>query len=285
HLVTHADGTPYERDGEVFLTWTCAGLGGFRQAHWGVFALDPAAPAEMRQVAHVISRRDGLLYGDHAGQLVRDGDDWLVAVSTWGDFSHARGVHVRHARTDADLLSGVHVIDTERTALPTELSTWDPALLREDGGWLVAYVESPSVKPFRFRPALARTAADEPWSGLRAAGSVAGLDQCEGPILVRRDGVTWLLASDGRGRRFPVFEVPVFDGQLAPAGEVSAPYPTNIPHPQLLRRDSDSGGSWLMLTFDGTRNEPRRRETGRRPVMGYGGHGDVVVMTAREGER
>ena len=29
-------------------------------------------------------------YGDHATHLVRDGDRWLVATSTWGDFDRSR---------------------------------------------------------------------------------------------------------------------------------------------------------------------------------------------------
>ena len=42
HLVQHADGSPYTRDGRMFLTATCAGMGFFQQAHWAVFAFDPA---------------------------------------------------------------------------------------------------------------------------------------------------------------------------------------------------------------------------------------------------
>ena len=44
HVVQHADGRPFVRDGKAYLTWTCAGLGSFRQAHWGVFTLDLATP-------------------------------------------------------------------------------------------------------------------------------------------------------------------------------------------------------------------------------------------------
>ena len=119
HLVQHADGTPYVRDGRVFLTWTCAGLGFFQQAHWTVWSMDPAAPEEMRLEAHLFSRRDGLVLGDHAGQVVRDGNRWLVATSSWGDFAPGR-VHVRHTTTTEDVLSGVHVLDTEPTELPSE---------------------------------------------------------------------------------------------------------------------------------------------------------------------
>ena len=104
-----------------------------------------------------------------------------------------------------------------------------------DGRWFLGFVASRSQRPFDFHPALASTAVGEGW---------------------------WLLASDGDARDYPVFDL-----SMRPVGRLDAPYPTNIPHPQLLRRDD---GSWLMVTFDGTQRAAR--------TMGYGGHGDVVVM-------
>jgi hypothetical protein len=50
-------------------------------------------------------------------------------------------------------------------------------------------------------------------------------------------------------------------------GRLQAPYPTNIPHPQTIPLPD---GSQLLVTFDGT---GFAEET-----MGYGGHGDVIVM-------
>jgi hypothetical protein len=174
-------------------------------------------------------------------------------------------VHVRHCASSADLLSGVHVLETEATTVPTALGTWDPGFTRVDGRWLTSYVESASQRPFRFHPALAETAGAEPWSGLVRVAGAEDLRTCEGPVLVERHGRHWLLASDGDARRFPVFDV-----RMRPAGVLEAPYPTNIPHPQLVPRDD---GSWLLVTFDGTPTEPSG-------VLGYGGHGDVVVMSA-----
>jgi hypothetical protein len=270
HLVQHADGSPYERDGRQFLTWTCAGLGSFRQAHWTVWSFDPASPRDMRLESQLFSRRDGLVLGDHAGQLVRHRDRWLVATSSWGDFEPG-GIHVRHAETDADLLSGVHVIDTQPAPLPTDHGTWDPSLLLEDGSWRVAFVESPSQDPFHFHPALARgprrsgqqAPADNAWyDSLELVSAAKDLTQCEGPIFAQVGPETWLLASDRNGQNYPVFDL---DGRRR--GRLDAPYPTNIPHPQLV---PDPGGGWWMVTFDNTQYVQR--------VMGYGGHGDVVLM-------
>ena len=265
HLVQHADGTPYERDGRVFLTWTCAGLGFFQQAHWSVWSMDRARPEEMRLESQIFFRRDGLVLGDHAGHLVRDGDRWLVAVSSWGDFAPG-AVHVRHTESSADLLSGTHVLDAEPTPLPTDVGSWDPALLRRDGTWHVAFVESPSQDPFDFHPALAETDAELPWDGLRMIGAADDLHQCEGPILAEVDGQWWFLASDGDARHYPVFDL-----DMRRVGRLDAPYPTNIPHPQLLRLDD---ARWLMVSFDGTQFAEK--------TMGYGGHGDVLIMATRD---
>jgi hypothetical protein len=265
HLVQHADGSPYERDGRYFLTWTCAGLGFFRQAHWTAWSFDPASPRDMRLESQLFSRRAGLLLGDHAGHLVRHEDRWLVATSSWGDYAPGK-IHVRHAETDADLLSGVHVIDTRPTPLPTEHATWDPSLLLEDGSWRVAFVESPSQDPFDFYPVLARgprASGTSRWfDDLQRVAAADDLTQCEGPIFAKVGSMTWLLASDKVGQHYPVFDL---DGQRR--GRLDAPYPTNIPHPQIV---PDPGGGWWMITFDNTQYAKR--------VMGYGGHGDVVLM-------
>lgn len=267
HLVQHADGTPYVRDGKAYFTATCAGLGFFQQAHWGVFTLDLSDPRRLEQVGQLYSRRDGLVLGDHAGQVVRDDDHdrWIVATSSWGDFAF-EGVHVRHVVTDADVLHGVHVLETERTSLPTDVSSWDPGLTRVDGRWYVGFVESPSQDPFDFHPALAVGPEDASWDEkLELVGAATDLHQCEGPILAKVQEDWWFLASDGDHRHYPVFDL-----TMRRVGRLDAPYETNIPHPQLVPLPS---GEFLLVTFDGTQYAEK--------VMGYGGHGDVIVMRNR----
>ncbi|WIV54434.1 hypothetical protein [Amycolatopsis nalaikhensis] len=74
HVVQYADGRPYIRHGKLYLTMTNAGLGFFQQAHWGVWTLDLADPTQLEQVAALFFERDGVVLGDHAGQIVRDDD-------------------------------------------------------------------------------------------------------------------------------------------------------------------------------------------------------------------
>ncbi len=281
-LVRHADGSPYVEDGRVLLTWTCAGTGGFRQAHWGVFAIDLDDPMRMQQTAQIYARRGGRVYGDHAGALVRHDGRWLVLVSSWGDFDPARGVHARRAVSTRTSCAGSTSWTPNRSTCPSRRA-------RAPGTRACAGVTAVGCWPTWRRPRSHRSGSTRPWPGrarsirsptcapVGAGGAAAALTATEGPALVDRDGSTWLVASDGDRRRYPVFGTDT----MASAGALEAAYPSNIPHPQLLER---ADGSWVMLSFDGTRLEPRRRESGRRPVLGYGTHGDAVVMRATPGD-
>ena len=245
----------------MLLTATSAGPGFFDTAHTSVWELDPAQPS-LRHLSDVFFRRPDRpgVYGDHASHLLRDGDRWLLATSTWGDFDpDRRGATVTAtlAETDADLLSGRHVLDTRPLALPTtgltSVGVWDPHLVRTDDGWLAAYVSA--NKFFRFRPVLA---SGPSLDDLTLRGSAGRRQKTEGPTLHRVDGEWRLLASDGAKRRYPVFDLDVNQ-----VGEIDAPYPTNIPWPTLLETDD----GLLMIGFDG--------EPAGGPLTGYGTHGTV----------
>jgi hypothetical protein len=162
------------------------------------------------------------------------------------------------------------VLATERLALPTAVSSWDPALTKIGGRWHVAFVESPAQQPaFVFHPALAAGPRGADYAdGLALLGADTSVGQTEGTIL-QRFGSTWyLLASDGDARQYPVYDL-----GMRMLGTLDAPYGTNIPHPMVVGvRTPDGPGHWL-LTFDGTQYA--------EPVLGYGGHGDFIVMAAR----
>ena len=267
HVVQHPDGRPYERDGRTYLSATCAGLGFFQQAHCGVFTIDLNEPRRLVQVAQLFFARDDLVLGDHAGQIIVDEEagTYIIAMSSWGDFDFD-GVHVRHLTTKDDVLSGVHLLASEPLELPTDVGSWDPSLTLIDGRWHVAFVESPSQDPFNFHPALAvGTDGADYATGLELVGADDSLSECEGPILQEVEGQWWLLASDVVGQEYRIYDLSMkFHGTL------DAPYGTNIPHPQLVPRP---GGGWLMITFEGTQFAER--------TLGYGSHGDVLVMASQ----
>lgn len=275
-LATHADGTPYREAGAVFFAATSAGPGFFDTAHTSVWRLDDAGLAHTGDLYFERSDRPGS-FGDHATHLVRDGDRWLVATSTWGDFRGAKSAHpnatvgITLAETTDDVTRGQHLLPTRPLPLPTSapsVGTWDPHLVRiQSGEWLVAYVSA--KKFFDFHPVLASGPSLDDLV-LRAAAT--GRRATEGTTIVRLDDDWRVLASDGRDNpRATRGRFPIFDLELREVGTLDAPYPSNIPWPTVIAPDeSRPDDPWSLVTFDGT-------SAGGR-LTGYGTHGDVVVM-------
>ena len=271
-LVTHEDGRPVREGDGLLLTATSAGPGFFDTAHTSVWSL--AADLELTHRADLFFRRPDRpgVFGDHATHLVRGDGRWLVATSTWGDFDRRRPgatVAVTLASSEDDLLTGRHVLDTRPLVLPTtgmrSVGVWDPHLVRIDGAWHVGFVNA--SKFFRFHPALA---AGPDLDALELCGAASDRTATEGTTLVELDGRWRVLASDGReGRSGQRRGYPVFDLGLAEVGALDAPYPTNIPWPTLVRE----GDGWLMVGFNG-------RPYGGS-LVGYGSHGDVVLLRTR----
>ncbi|MBE7325872.1 hypothetical protein IEQ44_14560 [Nocardioides sp. Y6] len=261
------------RDGEhLLLSATSAGPGFFDTAHTSLWRLHPETLA-LEHLSDLWFRRSGEqgrtgVFGDHATHVVRDGDTWLVATSTWGDFDRAaRPVRVVLAETTADLTSGEHVLDARDLPLPTDgfrsVGVWDPHLLRTGDGWRVGYVSA--RKYFTFHPVLA---AGPTLDDLQVTAADTGRRATEGTTWLELDGRLRVLASDGRdGARGARERFVVLDEELQEVGTLDAPYSTNLPWPTLARLADDS---WLMATFDGT---PAGGE-----ILGYGTHGDVVLM-------
>lgn len=254
-------------EGRVVLSATSAGPGFFDTAHTSLWAVEPRTLA-LTHLSDLFFRRPDLpgVYGDHATHVLRDGDEWLVATSTWGDFhSKHRVVDATLARTTADLLAGVHVLDTAPLPLPVDglrsVGVWDPHLARTEDGWLVGFVSA--TKFFRFHPALA---GGPSLDALTLRGAATDLTQAEGTTLTRLDGAWRVLASDKRAQRYPVYDL-----AMRETGALAAPYPSNIPWPTLV----PDGDGWLMVAFDGTPYGGK--------VCGYGTHGDVVFLRPEAG--
>ena len=282
-LVTHADGTPYTRSGQHFVTMTHAGNTFFETAHWGVWKLDPATH-RLQHEAKLFFQRDGsdAVLGDHSGHLVRDeaNDRWIVATSTWGDFSGDNvGVAWSTVPLSTNLLKGIHVLGSEPLALPVDklpteaVGQWEPHIVRIDNRWHVGFVNAREF--FDFYPALAVSEPGGPLTDLTLAGADPSKNETAGVSLTRFGGRWFLLASSGEGSAVADRnQFPVYDLSMNQLGTLPAPHPTGIPWPTIFSVPVNRRRSrWTLLTFDGTPYDDE--------VLGHGSHGDLVVMHSR----
>jgi hypothetical protein len=276
HVVTWADGTPFIADGKVYLTLTNAGLGFFEFAHWGVYTLDLAQPRALRQVGKSFWQRDARVVGDHAGHIVYDDaiGAFRLLVSNWGTFS-GNGVLINSAVVHGDVLHGVTVVrDPAVQPLPTDVSRWDPHMVRIGGRWHIAFVESPSQNPFTFHPALAMGPRSGEFGNFTLVGRDAGRTMTEGMVMQKIGGKWYVLCSSSRDEGPDGGHYRIYDLRMRFLGFLDAPYPTNIPHPMVFpvpnTRTRSTG--YQMVTFNGTQYYEN--------VLGYGTHGDFYVMEA-----
>jgi hypothetical protein len=295
HVVTWADGTPYIKDNKLYFTLTNAGLDFFATAHWGVYTLNLSnytSPAALEEVGKIFFKRDGKVFGDHAGHIVYDGTNFLIGVSTWGDFTY-QGVHVNYTsdvvqHEGKPPLHGVHVLEPQKlnlpTVSPTDTGTWDPHFVKIDGQWYVAFVDSPSQgNPWKHFPALAKGPDLE---HLTLVGAESDLQQSEGMVIQKIAGKWYVLCSSGGGEitdedagsaTYRIYE-PVADqsGGLKFVGKLRAPYVSNIPHPMVTPLPVGQNTKWIMLTFDGT--DFYGWDQKGNPILDYGTHGKFYVM-------
>ncbi|MBZ4317850.1 hypothetical protein [Streptomyces huiliensis] len=272
HLVQEAEGRPYVRNGRVFFTAGCAGAGFSQEAHTGVWAMDPARPGRLEQVAKLFFARGGLLFGDHGGQVIYDAARNRFIVVTVGGNLPSPGVRLYHTTTSADLIRGVHVLDGRPLEFPFTRSAWDPALLRSNGRWLWAYVDVTAYQPeLHFHPVLAAAARGGDYAdGLARLPVPDGPQQTEGCRWQWFGGQPRLLVSDRAHRAYRRLDL-----AMRSCGTLDAPYPYGTPFPQVFRDPRRGQHGWLLVTFDETGYE--------QDVLPYGTHGRVVTMYAPGG--
>jgi hypothetical protein len=280
HVITWSDGTPFIANGKVYLTLTNAGLGPFRLAHWGVYTLDLSDNC-LEQIGKLFWHRDGLVVGDHGGHIVYDETigAFRILVSGWGTFT-GHGVVIRAATVQGDILHGVHVVQNPTVQqLPTTVSRWDPHMVCIHGVWYVAFVESPSQNPFRFHPALAIGRRSGRFGNFSLVGRDTTHTMTEGMIMQKIGGKWYVLCSSSPTEGPPAGgHYGIYDLNMRFAGFLDAPYPKNaIPHPAVFPVPviQTQSTRYQMVTFEGTQYYEN--------VIGYGTHGDFLVMQAADG--
>src|SRR5215213_2729164 len=303
HVVQYADGTPYIKNNKLYFTLTNAGLGFFEKAHWTVWTMDLSDYTKTEQVGNIFwhnAEGDSTkVLGHHAGQIVLDEAKrrWIVLVSSWGDFGPQGGdlgnfgtvtypdnppvdiLYNDKLDSNVDLLSGVHILTGNRhpvNDLPYKTEgKWDPGLTRIGDRWCLSYVIALDLFT-DFQPALARSALGADHTQLEFVGADWGKRATEGPV-IQKLGSQWrVLASCGDDEPQELHDkYPMYTLEMAFDGYLNAPHPTNIPHPMVVPIPLSTGNTkYIMITFNGTQYY--------EPLLGYGTHGDFIVMEAAQ---
>ena len=304
HVIQYADGTPYIKNNKLYFTLTNAGLGFFEKAHWAVWTMDLSDYTKIEQVGNIFWHNADdptKVLGHHAGQIVLDeaNERWIVLVSSWGDFGPQGGdraltpgvvtpnpanppvdiLYNDELPSSVNLLGGVHILTGKRHPVndvpyKTE-GKWDPGLTRIGDLWYLSYVIATDLFT-DFQPALARSASGTDHTALQFVGADWGKRATEGPIIQKLGGKWRVLASCGDDEPPELRDkYPVYTLQMAFDGYLNAPHPTNIPHPMVVPIPLSTGNTkYVMITFNGTQYY--------EPLLGYGTHGDFIVMEAAQ---
>ena len=143
---------------------------------------------------------------------------------------------INSAVMGGDVLHGVHVVRNPTVLpLPTDVSRWDPHMVRIGRRWYVAFVESPSQNPFVFHPALARGPSTGAFGDFTLVGRDTARTMTEGMVMQKIGGTWYVLCSSSRDEGGPdAGRYRIYDLKMNFLGFLNAPYPTNIPHPMVF---------------------------------------------------
>lgn len=142
-VATFRDGTPFIRDGWVYVTATCGGSG-LGEGQQVVLRINTTSyEVELTGVLFSESR-SGKAYNDTAGQLMYDEerDTWFWFASGWGTTQNGPdgNAHSYVGSTKVDPLHGVHIIETDDMNLPNTgngANVYDPFVVYDEsaGAW------------------------------------------------------------------------------------------------------------------------------------------------------
>lgn len=148
NLIRYTDGTPLIINNEVYLSATSGGVrNSIPGSHWSVFSMNLSS-YEVKERAKILIKREGLVLGDHAGNIVYDNNEncFHIFVSNWGDWTNVGPAKIVYGKCYNDLLNGIHVIDEVRYLnIPTTVagnSAYDPDVVKYDDKWHIFYTES-----------------------------------------------------------------------------------------------------------------------------------------------
>ena len=247
-VVQNSDGTPYIKDGRLYVCLTTRGFKQIPDSYQGVYSLGLTG-FDLRLEGALFfcdGPDDVMLRPYHATKIVRDNDRWLVITTTHG------GVHdLAWAESDVDLMHGVHLLECHDLDYPhnNDGTSEDPDIFFDSqaGLWRLGYcarVGDNNGNILSYRTFLCES---KNWNGPYKNIARNDQDNCTGIRIAKVGGHRYVL-SGGTGSDLHVFNYPTLEtvGKLniefAPGG--SRAWPTIVPIPY------GNYERYLLITFD-----------------------------------
>lgn len=218
-IVTRPDGSPYIKDGKLYLTLSNGGLaGGIPAAHLGVFRMSLRDYSQIEEIGKIFFDRDDQVHGDHAAHLVHDPatGGFRVFAVTFGDYDVYNMASTEYATSSGDVLHGVSVLTPRPLARGL-----DPYAVRVDGDWWLALSDGGTTTTYRYTD----QAFEKP---VLAGENDNGGEYYEGTKLCRI-GRKWRITTSS------TTDYRVYDLHTKLLGTLDAPHPSGwIPHAMVL---------------------------------------------------
>lgn len=192
-VVQYKDGSPYIKDGKLYVMLTTRGFDQIPDSHQGIYRIDLTTfQWELMGSLAFTRDGDGFMHPYHATRAVWDGDSgqWLIMT-----VSHGEDHQLMQGTTRADILHGFHVVNVSALNEPhwDTHTDEDPDFLYDAGRrqWLLAYVSVVGDKGYQ-----TVLAAGKSWNGPYREVALSEVGNETGTRILKANG-TYTILSGG----------------------------------------------------------------------------------------
>ena len=251
-VVQNSDGTPYIKDGRLYVCMTTRGFEQIPDSYQGVYSLSLTGFDLRLEGALLFTEGDGRMMGYHASKVVCHEGKFLVITTTHGGEKHT----LAWAEADCDILHGIHCLECHELDFPhktiegLKFNSEDPDFFYDSqtGKWTLAYCAlHSSAATGGHQSYHSFLCESKEWNGPYNYLAMSREDNNTGTRITTVGGRRYVL-SGGSGTTFYIYGYPGLDflgtfSQEFPNGGFRG-WPTIVPVPY------GSYERYLWITFD-----------------------------------